>query len=81
MEEVSYLLKHADTHNIEEFLKVNDTRNYKDVCAQMSDYIKIMKEAFGGKKPGADDEEGGGEEEAVAPVGFVPDLLEESQVY
>ena len=32
LEEVSYLLKNADTHQIEDFLRVGDTRNYKDVC-------------------------------------------------
>ena len=39
LEEVSYLLKHADTHKIESFLKVSDTRTYKDVCKDMSEYI------------------------------------------
>jgi 23S rRNA U2552 (ribose-2'-O)-methylase RlmE/FtsJ len=32
LEEVSYLLKNADTHSIEKFLKISDMRNYKDVC-------------------------------------------------
>lgn len=44
LEEVSYLLKNAETHKIEDFLKVSDMRNYKDVCEQMTDYIKVMKE-------------------------------------
>lgn len=32
LEEVSYLLKHKDTIKMEDFLKVSDMRNYKDVC-------------------------------------------------
>ena len=32
LEEVSYLLKNADTHQIEKFLKISDMRNYKNVC-------------------------------------------------
>lgn len=46
----------------------------------MSAYIATMKEHFGGKKSGEDEDEGG-EAADVAAVGFVPDLLEEAQVY
>jgi len=45
----------------------------------MSAYIATMKEHFGGKKSGEDEDEG--EAPEVPPVGFVPDLLEEAQVY
>lgn len=55
-------------------------RNYKDVCAQMTDYIKIMEEQFGGKKEVGEDGEEAAPEEA-APVGHVPDLLEDAQIY
>jgi len=79
LEEVSYLLKHNDTLRIEDFLKVSDMRNYKDVCEQMTAYIAGMKEYFGQKKPTEDGEEE--EPEAAAPVGFVPDLLDEAQVW
>lgn len=45
----------------------------------MTAYIATMREHFGAKKQGdGDDEE---EVEAAAPVGFVPDLLEEAQVW
>lgn len=82
IEEVSYLVKNADKHKLTDFLKVVDSRNYHDVCAQMKDYIAYMREAFGAKKP-VDGEEGGEEEEAGAPeaVCNVPDLLEEAKVW
>ena len=51
----------------------------------MTDYIKEMKKAFpAGKKMGGDDDadgDGDGDAEAAAPVGFVPDLLDDAQVY
>jgi hypothetical protein len=77
LEEVSYLLKHNDVHKLEDFLKVSDFRNYKDVCGEMNAYIGKMKDQFGAKKAPADGEEGAEEEapEEVAPVGLVPDLL------
>lgn len=80
LEEVSYLLKNADTHQIEHFLKISDMRNYKDVCAQMNDYIKIMEGGFGGKAT-LDEEGNEVPPEEAAPVGHVPDLLEDAQVY
>ena len=43
LEEVSFLLKHSDTFDITKFLKLQDIRNYKNVCEQMDDYIKYMK--------------------------------------
>lgn len=80
LEEVSYLLRNADTLKIENFLKFSDMRNYKDVCQQMEGYIEQMKVHFGGKKQV--NEEGEEEEAAeVAPVGFVPDVLEEAQIF
>ena len=79
LEEVSYLLKHNDTLKLEDFLKVSDMRNYKNVCEQMTSYIAQMREHFGQKK--ADDDDPDAEPEAAAPVGFVPDLLEEAQVW
>ena len=78
LEEVSYLLKHNDTLKLEDFLKVSDMRNYKNVCEQMSAYIATMKQHFGQKKE--EDEDGNVVEDAEppAPVGFVPDLLDEA---
>lgn len=80
LEEVSYLLKNADSHQIDQFLKITDMRNYKDICTQMTDYTKMMQEQFG-KKAAAEGEEEAEEPEAAAPVGFVPDLLEDANVY
>ena len=82
IEEVSYLVKNADKHQLSDFLRVADTRNYSDVCAQMKDYIEHMRNAFGAKKAGGDDEDGEGEGEgAPEAVCNVPDLLEESKVW
>lgn len=44
----------------------------------MSGYIKMMKEQFGGPPPGDDEEEAPAE---AAPVGHVPDLLEDATIY
>jgi len=44
LEEVSYLLKNqSDKLKLEDYLKVSDMRNYKDVCGQMDAYIKTMR--------------------------------------
>ena len=40
-----------------------------------------MREHFGAKKGDEEEEEGAGEPEPAAPVGYVPDLLEEAQVW
>jgi hypothetical protein len=82
LEEVSYLLKHNDVHKLEDFLKVSDFRNYKDVCCEMNAYIEKMKTQFGARRAPVEGEEA--EEEApeeVAAVGLVPDLLADSLVY
>lgn len=79
LEEVSYLLKHKDTIKMEDFLKVSDMRNYKDVCGQMNAYINKLKPQFGAVKS-ADDEEDAEPAEA-APVGYVPDLIEEAAIF
>jgi radial spoke head protein 4/6 len=81
LEEVSYLLKSADPEQIKKFLKISDMRNYKDICEQMADYIAIMRETFGSKKSGGDGDEEEAEPEAAAPVGYVPDLLEDAEIY
>lgn len=78
LEEVSFLLKNAEKYQIEQFLKISDVRNYKDVCEEMNAYIKKMKDCFGLKKPEGEEE---GEPAEPDPVGAVPDLLEDSYVY
>ena len=83
LEEVSYLLKHNDVHKLEDFLKVSDFRNYKDVCCEMNAYIEKMKTQFGARKAPGEGEEGGDDEppEEVPAVGLVPDLLADSLIY
>lgn len=82
IEEVSYLVKNADKHQLTDFLRVVDSRNYHDVCAQMKEYIAHMREAFGAKKA-SDGDDGEDAEDAGAPeaVCNVPDLLEEAKVW
>jgi hypothetical protein len=53
-------------------------RNYKDVCAQMTDYIKIMEASFGGTKAAGEEGEEEAAPEEAAPVGHVPDLLDDA---
>lgn len=74
LEEVSYLLRNAESHKIEDFLKVDDFRNYKDVCQEMDAFIEAMRYQFGAKKPLPEGEEEA-EPEEIPPVGFVPDLV------
>ena len=81
LEEVSYLLKNADSHQLENYLKVSDFRNYRNVCDEMDAYITEMRYQFGAKKPVADGEDEDAEPEEAPPVGFVPDLIEDSQMY
>jgi len=80
LEEVSYLLKNEDTLKMDDFLKISDFRHYKEICAQMNAYCVAMKYEFGAKKPVAEGEEDA-EPEEVPPVGFVPDLLCDAQMY
>lgn len=40
-----------------------------------------MKYQFGAKKPAVEGEDDEAEPEEVPPVGFVPDLLNDSQIY
>jgi hypothetical protein len=70
LEEVSYLVKHSGKLKIEDYLKLSDFRNYRDLSKEMKDYIKIIKPLFGGVKPQGEDEEEAEPTEA-APVGFV----------
>lgn len=40
VEEVSYLLKNADKHHIDQFLKVENTLNYEEVAQSMADHVE-----------------------------------------
>lgn len=80
LEEVSYLIKNKDTLKLEDFLKITDFRDYKEVCTQMDGYINEMKNQFGAKKAPGDGEEEEAPEE-VPPVGLVPDMLAESKIF
>lgn len=81
LEEVSYLLKHQDTLKMGDFLKVEDFRNYKNVCQEMDAYLQALKYQFGAKKPTVEGDEEEAEPEEVPPVGYVPDLLSDAQMY
>ena len=81
IEEVSYLLKHSQQYQMEQFLKVVENRKYSDVCEQMKDYISVASEQFGGKKPAGEEEGEEAEVAEVPPVGLIPDLLEDSHIY
>lgn len=80
LEEVSYLLKNQDSHQLGDFLKVSDFRNYRNVTEEMDAYINAMRYQFGARKPVPDGEEAEEAEEAPA-VGYVPDLIADSQLY
>ena len=75
-------MKNKDTLKMEDFLRVEDFRNYSEVCHQMEGYITALKYQFGAKKPpSGEEEEEEAEPEEVPPVGFVPDLLNDAQMY
>ena len=86
LEEVSYLLRNEDTLNIEDFLRVSDFRNYKQVCTEMDAYIKELKYQFGAKQPRAEDDEeddgGDDEPEEIPQIECqVQNLLQDSQMW
>ena len=62
----------------EDFLVLEESRNYKDYTDALESYIKKIETHFP-QKPKVDDE---GNEEAVevGPVGHVPDLLADAKV-
>ena len=68
VEEVSYLLKHADSHHIDEFLRIEDKRNYDTVAQSMADHIAQVESMFAGPKAPEEDPEAVPE---VGPVGMV----------
>ena len=63
-EEVSTLIKQKK--NLNEFLKLEDIRTYKDVASDQTEYTGKVKPVFEGPQP---DEEGNMPE--VAAVGYV----------
>lgn len=81
LEEVSYLLKHQDTLRMNDFLKLEDFRNYHEVCREMDGYCTALKYQFGARKPAAEGEDEDAEPEEVPAVGQVPDLLADAQIY
>lgn len=58
-------------------MKVEDFRDYRQVCDEMEAYIKEMRYQFGAKQPVPEGEEEA-EPEEVPPVGYVPDLVQDS---
>ena len=77
LEEVSYLLKNKDTHRLGDYLRIEDFRNYQDVCSEMDAYIRQMRYQYGAREPQPEGEEDA-EPEEVPAVGFVPDLVEDA---
>lgn len=66
--------------NLDEFLKIDDTRNYNELASSLQEWInKAPQLVFEVKPPPAEGEEPAEEAEA-APVNNVPDLLSEARV-
>jgi radial spoke head protein 4A len=78
VEEVSYLLKNADAHHIDEFLKIEDKRNYDAIAQSMSDHVATVEALFAGPKAPEDDPEAVPE---VGPVGMVQNLAADSKIF
>lgn len=78
VEEVSYLLKNADAHHIEEFLKIEDKRNYDSVAQSMANHIATVEGMFAGPKAPEDDPDNVPE---VGPVGMVQNLAADAKVF
>jgi radial spoke head protein 4A len=81
LEEISYLLKHEDTHKLEEFLKTNEEKLYakpsnEETKQASQPYIDGSQKFFKKAEGGEDGEEGG-----AAAVGNVPDLLCDSKIW
>ena len=73
-EEVSTLIKQKK--NLNEFLKLEDIRTYKDVACDQTDYTGKVKPVFEGPQP---DDEGNMPEST--PVGYVQDLMREARIF
>ena len=73
-EEVSTLIKQKK--NLNEFLKLEDIRTYKDVACDQTEYTGKVKPNFEGPVP---DEDGNLPE--VAAVGYVQDLMREARIF
>ena len=78
VEEVSYLLKNADSHHIDEFLKIEDKRNYDAIAQSMSEHVATVEALFAGPKAPEDDPEAVPE---VGPVGMVQNLAADSKIF
>ena len=74
-EEVSTLIKQKKDLN--EWLKLEDIRTYKEVAVDQTDYTGKIKGAF--TSAGEPDEDGAMPE--VTPVGYVQDMMRESRIF
>jgi hypothetical protein len=80
LEEVSYLLKGTkEESKTNSFLKLHDSRNYKDFTDSITGYVEKMEQYFPKPKTGGEEEEEAPEE--MAPVGNVPDLMVDSKIF
>jgi len=78
IEEVSYLLKNAEAHHIDEFLKIEDKRNYDAVAKSLTDHVATVEALFAGPKATDDDPDNVPE---IGPVGMVQNLLADSKIF
>lgn len=78
-EEVSYLCKNKDKHNMADFLNLEETKCHKAHTEGLKNYIDQCQKHFTKEKP--EGEEEGGEPAEPAPVGNVPDLLAERKIF
>lgn len=78
VEEVSFLLKSGESHHIDDFLKIEDKRNYDQVAKSLADHVATVESLFSGPKAPEDDPEAVPE---VGPVGMVQNLLADSKVF
>ena len=72
------MLKHAEDHHIEDFLRVADKRNYDKVAKSMSDHISTVQGLFAGPKIDPDDPDNIPE---VGPVGMVQNLMADMKIF
>ena len=79
LEEVSYLLKHQSASlKLQDFLVTEESKNIKDHCDALLEYIAKLEQHFPRPKTG---EEEGEEAAEAGPIGNVPDLMADSKVF
>lgn len=77
LEEVSYLIKHKDSKNPEEWLLIEEMWNIKQQSTNKADFVSKARKHFDLPQP----EEEGGDPVEIPTVNNVPDLLSQSRVF